>query len=404
VQFTAASEAPEKMHFWTGVSVIAGALRRRVWLNMQSFTWTPNFYIVLVAPAGIVAKSTTIGVGTRLLAKVPNIRFGPESMTWQALGQALADATEYLTLPSQPGDANDPGGNGTAKTPPPIPMSCLTIGIGELGTFLRSDDSQLISFLIRVWDGQSDVFRHKTKSSGDIEVPNSWLNIIAATTPPWIRANFSEEFIGSGFTSRVLFVFADKKRHLVPYPDEIIPKKDYYDLEKLLLEDLIHISKLAGEAKLSQFARLWGRDWYIQHCNSPGVHLSSDRVAGYVARKQSHLHKLAIVLSASRRDDLLITDDDLQEAETHLLELEADMLKVFEFIGSSNEAQDIATLCSVLSRCALKSSEDLWTEVQPQMDYDRYLKALKGAGHANRIGTFDSNGKLVHFLVPPTST
>src|SRR5574343_321589 len=60
VAFTADSESPDDFHFWTGVATIAGALRRRVWIDMRKFQWTPNFYIILVGPPGIATKSTSI--------------------------------------------------------------------------------------------------------------------------------------------------------------------------------------------------------------------------------------------------------------------------------------------------------------------------------------------------------
>ena len=59
VEYTSFSEAPRRMHFWAGVSAIAGALRRRVWFDQFYFQWHPNLYIVFVAPPGIVSKSTT---------------------------------------------------------------------------------------------------------------------------------------------------------------------------------------------------------------------------------------------------------------------------------------------------------------------------------------------------------
>ena len=51
MHFTRTSEAPDAFHFWSGVGTIAGALRRRVWLDMRHFQWTPNFYIILESVA-----------------------------------------------------------------------------------------------------------------------------------------------------------------------------------------------------------------------------------------------------------------------------------------------------------------------------------------------------------------
>jgi len=83
LEYSSLSEAPENFHFWTAVSCIAGALRRRVWIDQGYFQWTPNFYIIFTAPPGIVSKSTTASIGMRLLREVPGIQFGPDaSSAW----------------------------------------------------------------------------------------------------------------------------------------------------------------------------------------------------------------------------------------------------------------------------------------------------------------------------------
>ena len=66
LRYAESTEAPMHMHFWSGVSAVAGALRRRVWIDQAYFKWYPNFYIVLVAPPGIVSKSTTVGIAMNL--------------------------------------------------------------------------------------------------------------------------------------------------------------------------------------------------------------------------------------------------------------------------------------------------------------------------------------------------
>lgn len=386
--FAVDSESPLKFHFWTGVATIAGALRRRVWIDMHKFQWTPNFYIILVAPAGIVQKSTTIGVGLKLLEKVPGINFGPESMTWQALGGSLEKATEFAVYFDKKGVEQK------------IAMSCVTVGVGELGTFLRTDDDQLLSVLIRMWDGQTDTFRHETKSSGKIEIKHPWLNFISATTPAWLRANFPEAMIGGGFCSRVVFVFSKQKRQLVPYPDEVIPDDTYKKVEQQLVEDLVEISKLAGPYSLSPLARDWGRDWYARH-NSPSgrsSHLASDRYGGYLARKQTHLHKFAIVVAASKRDQLIIEEDDLIEAETILTATEKDMIDVFESVGVVDEAQHVHELVSFVRNAGGHSTDELWKRSMKIMNLAEFRGALQSALYGNLLMVVKKDGE--DWIVP----
>src|SRR5487761_2790406 len=79
------SETPELAHSWTAIWTVAGALRRNVWYEAGSFVWTPNFYVVLVGPPGVIQKSTTASRGKRLLSAVPGVLFGPDSATWHGL-------------------------------------------------------------------------------------------------------------------------------------------------------------------------------------------------------------------------------------------------------------------------------------------------------------------------------
>jgi len=50
ISYSGYGEAPKYMSFWTGVSTIAGALRRRCWIDQTYFKWFANFYVILVAP------------------------------------------------------------------------------------------------------------------------------------------------------------------------------------------------------------------------------------------------------------------------------------------------------------------------------------------------------------------
>jgi len=375
MNYTRDSESPTPFHFWTGVSVLAGALRRRVWLDMRKFQWTPNFYIILVGPPGVAAKSTSISMGMSLLSKVPGVKFGPESMTWQALGKDLEDAIEHIEW-TRPDGLKER-----------VAMSCLTIPISELGTFLHPDDDQQMSILIRLWEGQTDTFRHKTKASGNVEIDNPWLNIIGATTPAWLKENFPEPMIGGGLTSRIVFVFGDKKRSLIAYPDEVIPSNQVKQLRDDLITDLVSISQLKGPYELSSFARQWGRAWYTDH-NNPDLrpaHLASDRYDGYLARKQTHIHKFALILAAAKRDQLIIEEDDLKEAEQIVTDNERDMLKVFDSIGVVSQSKHVQNIVSIVRFNGFITSKELWSRSMNYMTLKEFEEATRAAIHGKLL-------------------
>lgn len=321
VKYSSFSEAPAHMHFWSGVSAIAGALRRRCWLDMGYFKWTPCFYILIVAPPGVVSKSTTAAIAMDLLRQVPGIKFGPQMVTWPALVKAFADAREEFEFE----DAWHP-------------MCAMTIESSELGNLMNPADREMIDLLVTLWDSKSGAMEKKTKMSGNDEVVNPWINLIACTTPAWIEGNFPEYVIGGGFTSRCLFVYADKKEKLVPYPTKTMPE-ELATLKTLLLQDLEHIANtVVGPFSLNAEAIEWGTKWYARHNASPPEHLTDERFGGYLARKQTHMHKLAMILSAARDDSRVITVDDLATAERMLFDIEKDMPKVFDKIGRSEQS------------------------------------------------------------------
>lgn len=320
MDYASYGEAPRHMYFWSGVSALAGALRRKVWIDQAYFKWYPNMYIVLVAPPGIVSKSTTAGIAMNLLRKVPGIKFGPDVVTWPALIGAFAESTEGFDY------------EGAIHA-----MSALTLESSEFGNLLNPQDKDMVDLLVALWDGKPGTFEKKTKHSGNDSVENPWINLIACTTPSWIAGNFPEYMIGGGFTSRCIFVYADAKAKYVAYPGLTVPPNLDAMADKLV-QDLEHISTLTGEFTLTPGAVAWGEAWYKRHYTVRSANLDDDRFGGYIARKQTHIHKLAMILSASSGDSLRITDEHLTVADQMVTDLEPDMQFVFSKIGKSDNA------------------------------------------------------------------
>lgn len=319
------------MYFWVGVSAVAGALRRRVWIDQKYFQWFPNLYIILVAPPGIVSKSTTADVGMSLLRQIPTVKFGPSVVTWQALVKGFADGTESFDY------------NGQYYV-----MSAMTIVSSEFGNLLNPKDKDMVDMLVNLWDGKP--FTKHTKMSGTDEVVNPWINIVAATTPEWIAGSFPEYMVGGGFTSRCLFVYADAKAKYVPYPALEVPK----DLDQQaadLVHDLEWIStKVCGEYHLDKEAIEWGTDWYHRHYHTDSKGMDPVRFGGYIARKQTQSHKVAMILAAAQRDELVVTREDLETAVQMITDLEPDMHRVFEKIGMKEDAVQVDRLLQLVTK------------------------------------------------------
>jgi len=283
---------------------------------MGYFKWYPNFYLVLVAPPGVVSKSTTASIGMNLLRKVPGVKFGPEVVTWQALSTSFAASTETFQI------------NGNHYT-----QSALTIESSEFGNLVDPSNREQIDFLVNLWDSKVGTFTKVTKGSGVDIIEDPFINLIACTTPAWIAGNFPEYVIGGGFTSRCLFVYAEEKERYVAYPSQHMPK-ELGEIQKALISDLETISKkLLGSFAMSKEVRLYGEEWYESHWQNKPDELDDDRFSGYLARKQTHVHKTAMCIAAARRDAPEILIEDFKDAVLMVSGLEKDMAKVFARIG-----------------------------------------------------------------------
>ncbi len=288
---------------------------------MGYYRWCCNHYIIFVAPPGIVSKSTTVAIAMDILRKVPGIVFGPDIVTWPALVSAFAASAESFDV------------NGDYHT-----QCALTLESSEFGNLVNPTDREMIDLLVTLWDSKQGGFSKVTKNSGSDKVENPWINMLACTTPSWIAGNFPEHVIGGGFTSRCLFVYTETKEKLVAYPIYHIPA-GMASTQARLAADLEHIAtNLVGPYHLSPDAREWGELWYVEHYAHPPKHLQDDRFSGYLARKQTHLHKLAMVIAASQRDELVLLPEDLQLANAMITDLEQDMPKVFARIGRTEDS------------------------------------------------------------------
>lgn len=363
VEYTKHMEAPDLFHMWTAIGTIAGALRGKVWIDMGYFKWKPNFFIILVAPPGIVSKSTTLGVGMSLLRELESIHFGPDSVTWQALTESFIEAQESV---------KDVG-----------PMAAITIAASELGTFLDPTNREMIDVLCDLWDGRNVPWKRRTKGEGLSEIKNPWLNFLGCTTPGWLEENFPEYAIKGGFTSRTVFVYADAKRELIAYPSQRMKafKAEFATLKRYLINDLKSISNISGEYHLSAEAFAWGEKWYAKHWNpNSNSHMDKETHGGYLARKQTHIHKTAMVLAAAISDERIITPHHLTQADFLVTQLEKQMINVFRHISDNRDALVSMQLLDIIRNMPKQEimKKALWKVMIYRCAWDEFERCVRG--------------------------
>lgn len=305
LSYTAESESPEEYHLWTAISVIAGVLKRQVFFDMGYFLLYPNMYTVLVGPPGRCKKSTAMRIGRDILKAHPASKFTADSTTREKLiinlTQAYKDGASAMTAHST-----------------------------EFATMLTSSGMDMVVFLTDIFDCPP-VWEHDTKSGGKNTIKAPYLNLLGATTPDWISRAMPLDTIGVGLTSRIIFVYQDTPREADPIPKLTDAQKA---LAGLLVTDLIALSTLSGEFRLDDEADRIHREWYRPHVLRPNP-TGDPRLAGYYERKQTHVLKLSMILAASKREGLVITAQDFNDAMAILARTEQRMQRVFSGVGKN---------------------------------------------------------------------
>jgi hypothetical protein len=370
-EYTAESESPESFHLWTGLSVLASAVRRNAWLNQGLYTLFPNLFVILVGPPGKVAKSTTIRLGRTLLYGVEGIKFGPDAVTVEELIRQLEKAgADHI-------------------------YSALTIHSTELSDLIDPSGIKMIAFLTTIYDGDIK-WEYATKGSGRNDIKNPVMNLLGGTTPDWIANGMPVQAIGHGFTSRVIFVYEDKPRHLNPFPEE--PNRE---LVKDLINDLDHISRLKGEFswdagknellaenhpdRIMPAKEAYSKYYKIIYGTQP----TDYRVEGYHWRKKNHLLKIAMLLSIAENDDLILRARDIEAAWVILEGTEKKMVRTFSAVGKYEHASDLERILEEIQDNGGMTAKEI---------YNRNYAAGSAEDIAKILGMLVAMGKITKSL------
>ena len=309
------SEPPILFRKWTAISTIASALQRKVRMELGlSLTFYPNLYVVLVGPSA-TGKGTAMKYASDIIEQVPSIRLSAQATSLQALIRRMKE-TNLTDIDINTGEQQF--------------HSSLTIFSTEFTVFLGYHNRELIAALCEWYDCHSR-WSYETIARKKEEVIGVWVNLLGGTTPDSIKSSLPLESIGGGLTSRIIFIYEEKKEKLVIDPS---PTEREIELQQMLTHDLEKISLLSGPMKYTEGWLEAYTDWCIYADKNPPFY--DTKFDGYCGRRRNHLITLSMVSCASRTHTMVMTADDLERATTLLAEAEVKMGMVFKGMGQSD--------------------------------------------------------------------
>lgn len=342
LRYTENSEPPRTYHTWCGLSLIAGALQRKVNLQWGFETLYPNLFVVLVGPSGKARKGVALGIAKEMLTNVPGVSVAPESSSREALVLAMKRANINYTDP-------DTG---------QIKFHCSIAAFSEeLSVLLGQKDIKLLANLTD-WYDSKNTWVYETVGRGRDALEGLCVTLVGATAPDWLQSMLPQEAIGGGFTSRVIFVVEERKGKTVP---KHILTQEEIELGESLRRDLERINNLRGAFTFTPAGERAYVEWYEEQdarLNRGDLAVSDPRFSGYCERRTTHIRKLMMLLSASRGDDLELSVEDFRRAKATLEEVEKKMGRTFGGLGkavTSEATQQIMDYIKAVRVCSRSS-------------------------------------------------
>jgi len=359
-QFTENSESPRSYHRWAGISCIAAALQRKVWMQWGHSTIYPNMYVVLIGPSGSARKGEPIEIARDLISELTITTTG-EDNTREAVIRKMSHSHAPFV---------DNRGSEHFQ----CAISCF---IEELSVFTGYQNTTFMADLTQWYDSR-DRWTRITKHQGTDELTGVCFNLLSATAPDWLPHILTREAIGGGFTSRIIFVSEPGKEKVIANPNE-------FPIDEELRHDLIHdleiIHTIAGEMHFSKDALEWYENWYIgeeENIKSSQLPLLDPIFGGYISRRATHLKKIAMCMSMSDDGELTVELRHLEEALDTLVDAESRMGNVFAKVGMSRYVVESQLITGYLKSNGGALRSEILKDLRRDVDVEGLEHVIKG--------------------------
>ncbi len=379
--------SPEVYRLWAGISCVAAALERRVWIETSQGVMFPNLYVMLVGAPG-VGKDRPMNYIEKLFDDVPALHTAPNSMT----AASMLDDFEHVHRTV----VRD--GKLVAE------YHSMLVLANEFAVFCPGYELDFLGRLNYIYDNPrrlrvSRKYISKETGKKEINLGHPQLNILAGAQPGLLATLLPEEAWSSGTMSRMIMIYASSG-----------PTVDLFG-QRIESDELY----LALRSKVSELSRAWGRMWWEKdaaralndwHMSGGTPRPTHSKLTYYCNRRTTlHAPKLAMISAASRSNELRVTSIDVDRAIAWLVQAESLMPDIFREMVGKSDGEVIRELHFFMWRIYTREKKALHESrlinfLKDRVPHEKILRIIEIAERANII----SRGAGTALYVPkPTA-
>jgi hypothetical protein len=303
------SETPYAYDFWSAAWLLACAAGRGLVVSRGSASVHLNLFIIFVADSGTTRKSTAVRNASKFARSLSgeDVAFIESRITPEKLEFDLAmQSAEYG-------------------------YAYATIAIDELVKFLGQEKyvKGMPTLLTDLYDSPEIRSGGGTIIRGNCILRKVFVNFLSASTPSWLLRAVNPDVIEGGFTSRVIFVVAERAKHSLPFGG-IVDETLRQEIE-LRLSDVRNQAARTDTIPISEGARKRFISWYKSRDQKRDPFRAS-----FQSREDAHVLRLAALLSIS--DGLWeIQANHISVAIRVITETREDGATIFEGTGTNTK-------------------------------------------------------------------
>lgn len=298
------AETPISFMYWAGLSVISAVVSNNVYLNRRGedgriiYQLKPNLFVMLIADSGL-GKGLPVAVAKECVSQIKNTRVITGRNSIEGIIKEMSTAYSV---------------NGGS----PISDARAFIVSGEFSN-LMVGNPQALTILTEWYDTHFMGDWKNTLKNSPVEKLNKVnVTLLGASSPEHFSEAVPEVNIRGGFIGRTLMVFEEKRNRINPLVVIDEPEDEVANqiVSQELLEPLREIAQVKGRFKWTKAGAdvfiPWYTDWRSKQW---------DDKTGTVHRVPDNVLKIAMCLSLSKKLDLTLDEEDLEEAINAVLAL-----------------------------------------------------------------------------------